>query len=185
MTERRATTVTAAKFAIAGMFVAGSALAMAGQAAADPEVPVVPVPGQPVVEELAGPVEVAPLPVGEPPVPEIQNQQYGGPGGLGYLKDLWRAARSGNPEDLAAPMGEGQVGGAPIGAGPAPQLPPGYTSLTAPESSTPATLGTNTAGGPALPEGYYPLDGPPPPDYAVPVADPAVPPVEEPVIPTP
>src|SRR6478609_6158928 len=48
MTERRRiTAVNAAKIACAGVVLAGGALGLAGQAAADPEVPFTPVPGAP------------------------------------------------------------------------------------------------------------------------------------------
>lgn len=201
MTERRraTTSINAAKTAIAGLFIAGSALAMAGQAGADPVEPYplptdpgapAPAPGQPVVEALDGQVPApAPPPVGGPPtVPEIQNPVYGanksGGGALGSLRDLWHAANSDNPVEAFTAAPDASVG-PPPGAGPAPKLPPGYTSLTAPESSTPATEGTY-AGGPALPPGYYPLNGPPPPGYAAPApVDPAAPPLVEPVPATP
>ena len=56
---------------------------------------------------------------------------------LGYLRDIWHTFHSGNPLDaLTAP--QEVAPGPPPGAGPAPQLPPGYISLTAPQSSTPA-----------------------------------------------
>ena len=168
----------AARIAVAGVIIAGGALAMAGQAGADPAVPyptptpsdpaaAAPAPGQPVVESVDGPVgPPPPPPVGEPPVPEIQNPVYGQgqtPGQLGYLRDSWHTFHSGNPLDaLTAPPEVAP--GPPPGAGPAPQLPPGYISLNAPESNGPPPAGP-AQGGPPLPPGYYPLNGPPPPGY--------------------
>lgn len=55
--------------------------------------------------------------------------------------------------------------GPPPGAGPAPKLPPGFISLTDPGSSNPIVDTGPKTGGPALPPGYYPLNGPPPPGY--------------------
>ncbi len=67
------------------------------------------------------------------------------------------------------------------------KLPPGYTSLTAPESSTPGVgyPALGTPGAPTLPPGYIPIDGGPPPPgwYDQPPADPAAPPT--PVVPLP
>ena len=154
MTERQRATppANAARIAVAGVIIAGGALAMAGQAGADPAVPyptptpsdpaaAAPGPGQPVVESVDGPVgPPPPPPVGEPPVPEIQNPVYGQgqtPGQLGYLRDIWHTFHSGNPLDaLTAPPEVAP--GPPPGAGPAPQLPPGYISLNAPESNGPS-----------------------------------------------
>lgn len=127
-----------------------------------------------------------PPPAGPPTVPEIQNPVYGAgqtPGQLGYLRDIWHTFHSGNPmEALTAPAEEAP--GPPPGAGPAPQLPPGYVSLNSPESNGPPPAPKE--GGPALPPGYYPLNGPPPPGWnQPPPADPAAPPTIEPVPPTP
>ena len=187
MTERqRATSANAARIAVAGMIIAGGALAMAAQAAADPAVPyptpvpadpgVPPVPGQPVLTTDAPMAAPAPPPAGPPTVPEIANPVYGsgkyGSGPLGTLRDLWHQA-----QDPSSFIGDG--GGAmpegsapPPGAGPAPQLPPGYISLNAPESNGPPAA--PTTGGPPLPPGYYPLNGPPPPGYEGPAAPPTV-----------
>jgi hypothetical protein len=200
MTERQRATppATAARLAVAGVLIAGGALAMAGQAGADPAVPYptpapsgpgaeAPAPGQPVVVPVDAPVDAPPPPpVGPPTVPEIANPVYGsgqsGSGPIGSLRDIWHEVRDGNlgmtePDGTFAP---------PPGAGPAPKLPPGYTSLTDPASSTPASpTGPNT-GGPPLPPGYYPLNGPPPPGWSEPPpADPAAPPTIGPVPPTP
>ena len=193
--QNRATgSVYAAKFAVASLIVAAGALAMATQAGADPGEPYptpgpsdpaapVAVPGQPVVIPLDGPVAPAPPPpVGPPTVPEVANPVYGQgqtPGSFGYLRDIWRATRTGDPVGAltAAPQ---DAPGPPPGAGPPPPLPPGFVSLTAPESSTPAVgygSGPNPAG-PALPPGYYPLNGPPPPGYY------DAPPGQDPVAPT-
>ena len=109
-----------------------------------------------------------PLPAGPPTVPEIANPVYGAgqtSGQFGYLRDLWHASRSANPlEALTNAGGDLPSVAPPPGAGPAPKLPPGYTSMTAPESSTPATQ-KDPALAPPLPPGYYPLNGPPPPGY--------------------
>jgi hypothetical protein len=204
MTERQHPTprATAVRIAIAGAMLAGGALAMAGQATADPvpyptPVPATPgatppAPGQPVVEPAGvGPeAPPAPPPAGPPLVPEIANPVYGGGnagnGPLANLRDLWHQAQDpysfiGGPPDQ--PL-EGTP--PPPGAGPAPQLPAGYVSLTDPGSNGPPVT-KNYAGGPALPPGYYPLNGPPPPDYAPPApVDPAAPlPPGAPVPPTP
>lgn len=149
MTERQRATpaANAPRIAVAGVIIAAGALAMAGQAGADPAVPyptpapsgpgaAAPAPGQSVVESSDGPVgPPPPPPVGAPPVPEISNPVYGsgqsGSGPLGSLRDLWHQARdpyglTGSPDQMpiAAPP--------PPGAGPPPPLPPGYISLTAP-----------------------------------------------------
>jgi hypothetical protein len=99
-------------------------------------------------------------------VPEIANPVYGSgktSGPLGFLRDAWHQAQ--DPYNFAGtPDGE-MPGGhpPPPGAGQAPQLPPGYISLTDPASNGPPPA--PKAGGPALPPGYFPLDGPPPPGY--------------------
>lgn len=163
--------------AITGTVIGFGALGMAAHATADPvpaPVPGEPVPpGQPVIlepgaEAIAAP---APPPAGPPLVPEISNPKYGSgnsSGPLGFLKDAWNQAK--DPYGFAETP-EGQMpGGAPPppGAGPAPQLPPGFQSLNAPGSEAPPaapTEGGPGIGGPPLPEGYYPLTGPPPPGY--------------------
>jgi hypothetical protein len=202
MTERQRATspAKAAWITVAGVIIAGGALAVAGQAGADPAVPyptpapagpgaATPAPGQPVVEAANGPAgPLPPPPVGAPPVPEIQNPVYGQgqtPGQLGFFRDMWHTFHSGNPLDaLTAPPEEAP--GPPPGAGPAPKLPPGYTSLTDPASSTPPSSTGPQSGGPPLPPGYYPLNGPPPPGYeSSPGPGPAVPPTIGPVPPTP
>ncbi|MCV7226567.1 hypothetical protein [Mycolicibacterium komossense] len=187
---------TAARVAAAGVIIAGGALAMAGQACADPAVPYpTPVPADPGAPPPPDgtPVAVAAdAPVGPPPpadltpqVPQVQNPVYGQgqtPGQLGYLRDIWHAMHTTDPAAAltAPPATVPGATGAPDGAGPAPQLPPGYVSLTAPESSTGTIPGTGPQpyqGGPALPPGYYPITGPPPPGYFDPAApDPAAPP---------
>jgi hypothetical protein len=212
MTERRRAT-SAARIAVAGVIIAGGALAMAGQAGADPEEPyptptplvpgvAAPAPGQPVVVADGPAGEPATPPVFAPSVPEIQNPVYGAgqtQGQLGYLRDIWHTFHTGNPmEALTAPAE--QPPGPPPGAGPPPPLPPGYVSLTAPRPATPmpgAEPGSGAEPGaasgaepdaphPALPPGYYPLNGPPPPGYGTPTGpDPAAPPTDAPVPPTP
>jgi hypothetical protein len=200
MTERQRATPPAnsARIAVAGMMIAGAALAMAGQAGADPAVPyptpvpagpgaATPAPGQPVAESSNGPVgPPPPPPVGAPPVPEISNPVYGsgqsGSGPLGSLRDIWHQVRDGNPLD--APPGDAPA--PPPGAGPAPPLPPGYISLNAPGSETASLPKGPAQAGPPLPPGYYPLNGPPPPGYGPPTGpDPAAPPTTGPVPPTP
>jgi hypothetical protein len=178
MTRRRRI-VTAA---IAGTVIGFGALGAAASAAADPVPPLVPgepaPPGQPVIEPapsgqpVGGDVVAAAPPVGPPMVPEISNPKYGSgqsDGPLGFLRDAWHQAK--DPYNFAETP-EGQMpGGAPPppGAGPAPQLPPGFKSLNAPGSEAPPSApqgapGT-AGGGPPLPEGYYPISGPPPPGY--------------------
>jgi hypothetical protein len=199
MTERQrvVSRANAARIAVAGVIIAGGALAVAGQAGADPAVPYPtpvpsgpgappPAPGQPVAMPADAPVDAPPPPVGPPTVPEVQNPVYGAgqtPGQLGYLRDIWHTFHSGNPmEALTAPSEEAP--GPPPGAGPAPQLPPGYVSLNSPESNGPPPA--PSAGGPPPPPGYYPLNGPPPPGWTEPApADPAAPPTIAPVPPTP
>jgi hypothetical protein len=182
MTGRRRTRAiptNAARIAVAGAAIGLSGLVLAGPAGADPDVPP-PDPGQPVVvAQGADPAAPpAPPPVGPPVVPEIQNPQYGqgtSPGPLSFLRDAWHQAQ--DPYGFnQTPQGEmPQEGAPPPGAGPAPQLPPGYTSLNAPESSGPPPS-QSYAGGPALPPGYFPLTGPPPPGYFDGPPPPAAPP---------
>jgi hypothetical protein len=204
MTGRRRLGATspamACKIALAGVAVGLAAVVSAGPASAEPEVPPLPTPvpgapgapppapGQPYavpVDEAVPPP--APPPVGAPPVPEMQNPVYGqgsSPGPLGFLRDAWHQAQ--DPYGFTGmPPGQMPAGAPPPpGAGPAPQLPPGYTSLTAPESNGPP-VAPPTEGGPPLPPGYYPLNGPPPPGYYdTPAPDPAAPPAV-PVPPTP
>jgi hypothetical protein len=167
-----------AKITLAGVVIGLGALAAATQANAQPAPPLppplpgeAPPQGQPVmVDPGAQPVAApAPPPIGAPPVPQIANQQYGQgskPGPLGFLRDAWNMAQ--NPYDYTGTMQPGEMPAAaapPPGAGPAPQLPPGYQSLTDPASSGPAPARTSYEGGPPLPEGYHPLTGPPPPGY--------------------
>jgi hypothetical protein len=178
MTRRRRI-VTAA---VAGTVIGFGALGAAASAAADPVPPLVPgepaAPGQPVIEPapsgqpVGGDVVAAPPPVGPPMVPEISNPKYGSgqsDGPLGFLRDAWHQAK--DPYNFAETP-EGQMpGGAPPppGAGPAPQLPPGFKSLNAPGSEAPPSAPQGApgtpGGGPPLPEGYYPISGPPPPGY--------------------
>ncbi|MFI5510186.1 hypothetical protein ACIA48_22205 [Mycobacterium sp. NPDC051804] len=163
-----------AKIALAGVVIGLGALVASTQANAQPAPPP-PLPGQPAppgqpVMEVPGAEPVAapaPPPIGAPPVPEMANQQYGQgntSGPLGFLRDAWHMAQ--DPQNYTGSMQPGDIKPSvpPPGAGPAPQLPPGYTSLTDPASNGPAPAGTST-GGPPLPEGYYPLTGPPPPGY--------------------
>lgn len=198
MTRRR----RFATAAIAGTVIGFGALGMAGYAAADP-VPPPPLPGepvppgQPIIEPapagvpVGGDVVAAPPPAGPPMVPEIQNPQYGSgnsSGPLGFLKDAWNQAK--DPYNFAeTPEGQMPAGAPPPpGAGPAPQLPPGFQSLNAPGSEAPPSA-PSTGGGPPLPEGYYPLTGPPPPGYfdapAGPVAPPGMAPIPAAPPPTP
>ncbi|HOW95053.1 MAG TPA: hypothetical protein PLF91_11240, partial [Mycolicibacterium fallax] len=101
--------------------------------------------------------------------PVYGSGQYGS-GPLGTLRDLWNAAR--DPYGMNTPDRAPGPAAPPPGAGPAPALPPGFTSTNAPGSET-ASSGPAT-GGPALPPGYYPIDGPPPPGYEY--AEPGQPP---------
>lgn len=174
------------RIALAGAVIGLGALATAVQASADPVAPPLPgeapAPGQPVPEAPGSDVVAAPAPppVGPPPVPEVANPVYGSghsDGPLGFLRDAWHQAK--DPYGFASTPPGQMPGGAPPppGAGPAPQLPPGYVSLNAPESNGPPST-SSYGGGPALPEGYYPLNGPPPPGYfdAPPGRDAAAPP---------
>ena len=169
--------------AIAGTVIGFGALGLAAQANAEPvPPPLVPgeplPPGQPVVEPapagvpVGGDVVAAPPPGGPPMVPEIRDPKYGSgnsSGPLGFLRDAWNQAK--DPYGFAeTPEGQMPAGKPPPpGAGPAPQLPPGFTSLNAPGSEAPPSAEPPPAGtpggGPPLPEGYYPLSGPPPPGY--------------------
>lgn len=174
MTERDRSTLRAhtARVAIASLITAGAALAAATQAGAEP-VPPVPPPPAP-----------APLPPGPPPVPPMANPVYGqgqSGGAFGYLGDIWRAARSGDPVGTLAGGPAGPPAPPPPGAGPPPPLPPGFQSIASPESNSSMpgerSAAENQPGGPALPEGYFPLSGPPPPGWydQQPAGDPAAP----------
>lgn len=154
---RAAATIRGARLSLACVAVGLGTLWLAGPAAAQPDFPPAPAP-------VPGPP--APPPVGAPPVPQVQNPVYGsGDGPLGFLRDAWHQAQ--NPYGMGMPDQMPAVSPPPPGAGPPPPLPPGYTSFTAPESSTPAVGPAEgpQAAGPPLPPGYYPLDGPPPPGY--------------------
>ncbi|GLP75256.1 hypothetical protein TUM20983_23660 [Mycobacterium antarcticum] len=188
MTEgQRVTAANAAKLVFAGMLIAGGSLAMAAQAAADPEVPFTPVPGAPDAPPPPAPAQQlvaggdappAPPPVGAPMVPEIANQSYGsGSGPLGFIKDAWHQAK--DPYGVGdSPDGMPAGAPPPPGAGPPPPLPPGFVSLNYPESNTAPVQAAPNTGGPALPPGYYPLNGPPPPGVEAPgPVDPAAPPI--------
>ncbi|MGE2688917.1 hypothetical protein [Mycolicibacterium pulveris] len=156
---------TAVRLAAAGAMILGGALAAAGQAGADPGLPLpaepgapTPAPGQPVMitsDEPAGPPP--PPPVGAPPVPEIapvygQGQSQGQ---FGFLRDLWHTFHGDNP--LAALTAPPPVAvGPPPGAGPAPPLPPGHISLTAPESSTPPVAAGDSQPAPPAPIEHLP-----------------------------
>jgi hypothetical protein len=176
-TRATSPTTNAVRLALAGVAVSLGALAMAGQANADPEVPATPgaappAPGQPVAEAPVAPAP--PPPVGTPTVPEIQDPQYGsgGSGGtLGFLRDAWHEAQ--DPYGYAGtPPGEMPMSSPPPGAGPPPPLPPGYVSTNAPGSETASVATGPPRGGPALPPGYYSTSGPPPPGYFDPPPDP-------------
>ena len=158
---------------LAGLAVVTAALTGAGPAGADPPDPT-PVPEFPVVVPAG---DTPPPPPARDPfapyVPEIQNPTYGsgnsGGGVFGTLKDLWQQVQ--NP--MFAPNEIMGAGGAaavpPAGSIAPPPLPPGYVSINLPGSETPVTAtgpGSASVTGPALPEGYYPLTGPPPPGYS-------------------
>ena len=173
--------------ALVGLAAVSATLAGAGLVSAEPADPSAPVPtypasvpssSAPVDPALVDPAVVVPAP-GEaaalpprdpfvPYVPEIQDQSYGagasGGGIFGTLKDLWQQVQNPTlaPDETARPGGAQR----PISA-PVPPLPPGYVSINLPGSESPdapADAGPPVSG-PALPPGYYPLDGPPPPGY--------------------
>ena len=173
--------------ALGGLAAVSATLAGAGLVSAEPADPSAPVPtypasvpssSAPVDPALVDPAVVVPAP-GEaaalpprdpfvPYVPEIQDQSYGagasGGGIFGTLKDLWQQVQNPTlaPDETARPGGAQR----PISA-PVPPLPPGYVSINLPGSESPdapADAGPPVSG-PALPPGYYPLDGPPPPGY--------------------
>jgi hypothetical protein len=185
MSERERSSLRAhtARVVIASAITAGAALAAAAHAGAEP-VPPIPPPPAP-----------APPPAGPPPVPPMANPVYGqgnSGGPLGYLGEIWRAARTGDPVGALAGGPAGPAAPPPPGAGPPPPLPPGFESINAPESTTSAPGERSSAesqlGGPPLPEGYHPLSGPPPPGwYDQPAGDPAAPifPAPPPAPPTP
>jgi hypothetical protein len=181
MTRRRI-----ARAAVAGAIIGFSALATTVQASADPVPPPgdPAAPGQVLIDAPAADALAAPAP-GPPPVPEIANPKYGSGhsnGPLGFLRDAWHQAQ--DPYNFAETPDGQMPGGAPppAGAGPAPQLPPGFKSLNAPGSEAPAAgpasdggpaSAGSYAGGPPPPPGYYPLNGPPPPaEYFNPPAAP-------------
>lgn len=154
-----------------GISLAGAAVSAADPAEPSP-IPPPPAngsamtPNQPAIQaEAAPPAPDAPPPA-EPPhqeVPEIANPNYGSGGGIfGTISDLWQQLR--NPY-YGADEVPGGVAPLPQGAGPAPQLPPGYVSTNAPGSEAPAKAADPSGPRPALPPGYYSLDGPPPPGY--------------------
>jgi hypothetical protein len=171
MTGRKRTrasspTTNAARLALAGVAVSLGALALAGQANADPADPgTPPAPGQPVVE-AAGP---PPAPGDAPPnfnpsaavgrIPDDQAHYGSGSGPLGFLRDAWHQAQ--DPYGVNDPSA-GMGAAPPPGAGPAPALPPGYVSTNAPGSETVMPAGPPPPH-PALPPGYYSKNGPPPP----------------------
>ncbi|AGM29023.1 hypothetical protein [Mycobacteroides abscessus] len=158
-----------AKLFVAGVIVAGAALSFSAPAGADPAEPGPAPSPAPSAPQAAAPGTEAlgppPPPALQPSVPEVTNPTYGsGAGGpLGTIRDLWHQAHDG---PLDTPEG---VAGRPANAGPAPQLPPGYISTNAPESSNPGRIRDPYAApepsGPPLPPGYHSLNGPPPPGY--------------------
>ncbi|WP_052960293.1 hypothetical protein [Mycobacterium sp. EPa45] len=180
MTEGHRGAPVARAILLAG-FAIGAMVTGATPAAADPMTPTpIPVPSDPAAVPPGQPVSVpvdpaaapAPPPPGAPPsVPQIANPTYGsqnGGGVLGSLKDLWHQAR----DPYYGPQDEAYAGGSvapPPGAGAPPPLPPGYKSYTAPGSEAPPSeFGPGKPpppGTPALPPGYYSLNGPPPPGY--------------------
>lgn len=191
--RQRAATRSTVKLALATTFLTGGALFTAGLAGAEPAPlvpgdPAAPIPGQPVAVDPAQLVAAppAPPPVGAPPVPQMTNPAYGqgsSGGGLGYIKDLWNAARSNDPMAAFSEAGTaGMPTGAPPGAGPAPKLPPGYQSLTDPSSSTPSLQGTQQVGGPALPPGFVSLSDPNPPAEVLPIGAPGAAPAPAPAV---
>lgn len=151
-----------------------------GDPAAPGPAPAAPAPGDPAAPPPAPGDPAAPPPPRQTvpnTVPPPGNSSGGGI--LGSIKDLWHQAQ--NPF-----MNPGDLGGSastapPPGAGPAPQLPPGYVSINAPRSEIPAgSTGIpavsgpygGSVGRPELPPGYYPVEGPPPPWYLDPTQAP-------------
>lgn len=173
-----------AALAVAGVSLAGAAVSAADPAepspiplpanasAMTPHQPALPpdaVPPAPDAPAPDAPAPDAPAPDVPPPppprqeVPEIANPTYGSGGGIfGTISDLWQQIQ--NPYYGADELPGGGVA-PPPGAGPAPQLPPGYVSINAPGSEAPAKAPDPSTPRPALPPGYYSLDGPPPPGY--------------------
>ncbi len=188
--RQRAVTRSTVRLALASTMLAGGALLGAGLAGAEPAPtePAPPPPGQPVVIDPAELVAAppAPPPAGPPPVPQMSNPEYGqgqSGGTFGYIRDLWNAAKSPDPMAACSEAGTGGLPtGAPPGAGPAPKLPPGYTSLTDPSSSTPSlrTEGTPQVGGPPLPPGFVSLSDPNPPPEVLPIGAPGAAPADVP-----
>src|ERR1700712_3774118 len=159
-------TTSAAKLALAAMAVSLGALALAGPASADPVDPNDPSllianpgapapPGQPVAEAAppapgdAGGGNFDPSQaVGH--VADDQAHYGSGSGPLGFIKDAWHQAK--DPYNFAGtPEGEMPTSAPPPGAGPAPQLPPGYRSINAPGSEAPAPVVDPNAPKPAPP----------------------------------
>jgi len=186
---------------VAGLAGVVGILAGAGPAAAEPAepapipAPIYPAEPPPLSPEMAAmtpdqaavpqgdPAAPPPPPAGPPGVPEIPNPTYGsgdsGGGVFGTLKDIMKQVQ--NPYFTAEElMGSGLATAPPPGAGPAPELPPGYVSINNPGGAVPPVPATGPYGGsvadrPTLPEGYYRLDGPPPPWYSDPDAEPPAP----------
>lgn len=175
-TRANSPTTRAARLAVAGVAVGLGALTLAGQANADPGDPAPP-PGQPVFEVIEG----APPPPGDAPpnfnpsqaVGRVADDQahYGsGSGPLGFLRDAYNQAK--DPYNFGGtPPGEMPTSAPPPGAGPAPQLPPGYVSTNAPGSEAPMPVRDPNAPLPAPPPGYVRMDNgklAPDPNYVAP-----------------
>lgn len=171
------------RYALTALAAVGVSLTGAAVSAADPsEPPPIPLPAdasamtpnQPALPpEAAPPAPDAPPPPPPPhqEVPEIANPNYGSGGGIfGTISDLWQQLRDPYYGADEVPGGGAAI---PAGAGPAPQLPPGYVSTNAPGSEAPAKAAGPPPPHPALPPGYYSLDGPPPPGYEFGVPSPA------------
>ena len=96
--------------------------------------------------------------------PAVRAGQRRGP--LGFLRDAWHMAQ--DPQGFSGTMQPGDIKptAPPPGAGPAPQLPSGYQSLTDPASSGPVPEG-NYEGGPPLPGGTTPSAGHRHPDTSI------------------
>lgn len=141
------------KTALLGALVAGGALALAGQAGAQPlpvEPALPPAPGAsapnqvftytPIAEGagpggggVPGPVQPpAPPPVGAPFVPPVQGADFNNTGQLSYLRELWNMR---NPADFFANMSqpgpEGSMG-RPMPMLAPGEYPPGVVSPVAP-----------------------------------------------------
>ena len=82
---------------VSAAFVAAGAVVAVGHAHAQP------VPQDPTLPVLPGPMPPAPVPVGAPPVPPVPGDQVLQPGQLGTIGDIWRDFQSPNVMDTLFP----------------------------------------------------------------------------------